>query len=151
MTKHLCFAMVLVAASSDGATQTRQRLDFEAHKSFRCDFTESEGRRTPLATGITSDAKRETFSDLVIDNVQYDKRTARFIGNAGSEDVVVFDGPTAVSFLEEAPIGGNVNVLSIFKRSGSAAAYRAAYSRHTALTTGDITISQSYGVCRGLI
>jgi hypothetical protein len=123
--------------------------DFSALKMFRCDFTESEGRRT-TARGVTSHATREIFSDLVIDNVNYTARTARFIGSAGSETVQVLDGVQTVSFLEITQTG-NVNVLSIFKRVGSVATYRAAYSRHAALTTGELTISQSYGTCRGLL
>jgi hypothetical protein len=54
-----------------------------------------------------------------------------------------------VSFLPHTNMG-NVYVLSIFKRTGSISTYKAAYSRHIALTTGELTISQSYGTCRGL-
>lgn len=123
--------------------------EFDTLKTFRCDFTESEGRRTSAA-GVTTAAKRETFSDLVIDSIDYGPGTARFIGNAGSETVAVINGSMTVSFVETTP-SGNVNVLSIFKRTASIATYRAAYSRHSALTTGDLTISQSYGTCRGLL
>ncbi len=122
--------------------------DFNTVKTFRCDFTESEGRRT-TAEGVTSPAKREIFSDLVIDNLDYKARTARSIHNAGSETVQVFDGDQTVSFL--AMNKGNVAVLSIFKRPGSISTYRAAHSRHLQLATGDVTISQSYGLCRGLL
>jgi len=55
-----------------------------------------------------------------------------------------------VSFIETSLVG-NVNMLSIFKETGSVATYKAAYSRHSALTTGDLTVSQSYGTCRGLL
>jgi hypothetical protein len=41
--------------------------------------------------------------------------------------------------------------LSIVKDSGSLDRYNAVYSRHSALTTGDLTLSQSYGTCRGLL
>lgn len=99
---------------------------------------------------MTSPATRETFNDLIVDNVDYRRRTARFIGNAGSETVQVFDGKMIVSFLELSWTG-NPNMLSIFKQTGSLNRYKAAYSRHSALTTGDLTISQSYGTCRGLV
>jgi hypothetical protein len=128
--------------------QAKPLHEFSALKTFRCDFTESEGRRT-TAQGVTTHAKRETFSDLVVDNIDYAKRTARFIGNAGSETVQVIDGEMTTSFLEVTQTG-NVNMLSIFKRTGSVITYRAAYSRHSAMTTGDLTISQSYGTCRAL-
>jgi len=152
MAQWILLVLALLAFDVRASAQTKPGplYEFVALKTFRCDFTESEGRRTSAA-GVTTRATRETFSDLVIDNVDYAKRTARFIGNAGSETVLVFDGPMTVSFLEEAPVGGNVNVLSIFKRTGSLATYRAVYSRHSALTTGDLTISQSYGTCRGLL
>jgi hypothetical protein len=148
--KALAFA-TLLAVGQVGWAQSRSvpLYDFKNVKTFRCDFTESEGRRT-TADGVTTTAKRETFDDLVVDNVDYKGRTARFIGNAGSETVQVFDGEMTVSFLEQT-MTGNVNLLSIFKRTGSVDRYRAVYSRHSALTTGDLTVSQSYGTCRGLI
>ena len=65
--------------------------DFDTLKTFRCDFTESEGRRTS-AQGTTTPAKQETFSDLVVDAIDYRGNTARFIGNAGSDTVRVIDG-----------------------------------------------------------
>ena len=145
--------LLLTLVALGQATAPRQRAatlyEFNTLKTFRCDFTESEGRRT-TAQGVTSSATRETFNDLVIDSVDYQRRTARFIGNAGSETVQVFDGEMIVSFLEQTQTG-NVNMLSIFKKTGSIDRYRAAYARHSALTTGDLTISQSYGTCRGLI
>ena len=85
-----------------------------------------------------------------MDNVDYRGNTARFIGNAGSEDVSVIDGRLLVTFIEVS-LTGNVNILSIVKTTASLANYRAVYSRHSALTTGDVTISQSYGTCRGLL
>lgn len=142
--------IALVAASQVTASQRSPAMfEFASIKTFRCDFTESEGRRTS-AQGVTSSATRETFSDLVVDSVDYQRRTARFIGNAGSETVAVIDGEMTVSFLERTQTG-NVNLLSIFKKTGTVDRYKAAYSRHTWLTTGALTISQSYGTCRGLL
>ena len=119
-------------------------------RTFRCDFTESEGRRTS-PEGITTPAKREVFADFLIDSVDYEQRSARFVAS-GSSTVLVFDGPTTVSFLEQATIGGNVNMLSIFKRTVTRGdIYKAVFSRHSVLTTGDLTVSQSYGTCRALL
>lgn len=142
---------LLISVGQAGWAQSRSAplYDFKNLKTFRCDFTESEGRRT-TADGVTTAATRETFNDLVVDNIDYRNRSARFIGSAGSETVLVFDGEMTVSFLEQT-MTGNVNILSIFKRTGSVDRYRAVYSRHSALTTGDLTVSQSYGMCRGLI
>jgi len=146
----ILFLIMLFATSQ--SPQQRQRVEalfeFDTLKTFRCDFTESEGRRTN-AQGVTTSATRETINDLVIDNVDYQRRTARLIGNSGSETVQVLSGEMTVSFLEQTQTG-NVTMLSIFKRTGSIDRYKAVYSRHIALTTGDLTISQSYGTCRGL-
>jgi hypothetical protein len=122
--------------------------DFNTVKTFRCDFTESEGHRT-TAEGVTSPAKRGIYSGLAVNHVDYKTGTARFISNSGGETVQVLDGDQTISFLGMNK--GNVTVLSIFKRLGSISTYRAAYSRHLQLTTGEVTISQSYGLCRGLI
>jgi hypothetical protein len=149
MTALLLVATVALGQTAGPRPRATALFEFNALKTFRCDFTESEGRRT-TAQGVTSSANRETFNDLVVDNVDYQRRTARFIGNAGSETVEVFDGEMTVSFLERTQTG-NVNVLSIFKKTAAVDRYKAAYSRHTSLTTGDLTISQSYGTCRGLV
>ena len=103
----------LVSAQTGSQRKQPALYDFDTVKTFRCDFTESEGRRT-TADGVTSPAKRETFNDLVVDNIDYRDRTARFIGNAGSDSVQVLDGKLIVSFLELS-YTGNPNVLSIFK------------------------------------
>ena len=81
-----------IAGTSLGAQSRAQHFqDFNTIKTFRCDFTESERRRTS-AEGVTTPARRETFSDLVVDNVDYQQRQARLIHNAGSETVAVFNG-----------------------------------------------------------
>jgi hypothetical protein len=92
-------AALLSGPRLGSAQQSGHLYDFATLQTFRCDFTESEGRRT-TAAGVTSPAKGETFNDLVVDSVNYRQRTARFIGNAGSETVQVIDGNVTVSFLE---------------------------------------------------
>jgi hypothetical protein len=92
--------LVVVCAGSALAQQKPRLYEFDTLKTFRCDFMESEGRRT-TAKGETTPATRETFSDLVVDNVDYAKNTARFIGNAGSETVGVIDGRMTVSFMRQ--------------------------------------------------
>ena len=136
--------IVMVVLQGEGA-----KVPFD-HESFRCAFTESRGKRVD-PKGASSEATKEIFDDLVIDAVDTKRRRARFIGNAGSSTLMVLDGPTAISFLEEAPIGGNVNVLTIVKATRQSNVYAAVYSRHSAFTTGHVTMSQSYGTCRGLM
>ena len=62
----------------------------------------------------------------------------------------VLNGDLIVSFLEISTTGNPV-LLSILKQTGSLDRYKAVYSRHIALTTGEVVLSQSYGTCRGLI
>src|SRR5688500_3858208 len=81
------------------SVQAMELQQFSEIKTLRCELTETEGRRID-PKGDSSMAKRETFSDLVIDNVNYRASTARFIGNAGSETVTVMNGERLVTFLE---------------------------------------------------
>jgi len=145
------FVFLLVVGISNSLTTQRMPAfyEFDELKTFRCDFTESEGRRTS-DEGVTTSARRETFSDLVIDAIDYRQKTARFIGNVGGETVAVIQGQRTISFIETT-MSGNVNILSIFKYTGSMATYKAVFSRHSSLTTGALTISQSYGTCKGLV
>ena len=143
------FVVVLLAMTSAQTSIAAQRPEFNLIETFRCDFTESEGRRTS-ADGVTTAANREVFDDLVVDSVDYERATARFIGNAGSETIVLIDGDHIVNFLERTGTG-NLNVLSIIKAAKPLGEYPAVYSRHTAFSTGDVTLSQSYGTCQGLM
>lgn len=54
---------VEAAQATNPQRKTVVLYEFATLKTFRCDFTESEGRRTS-AQGVTSPATRETFSDL---------------------------------------------------------------------------------------
>ena len=141
--------VVLLTMASAHTSVAAQRAEFNLIETFRCDFTESEGRRTS-ADGVMTAANREVFDDLVVDSVDYARANAQFIGNIGSETVELIDGDRIVSFLERTSTG-NINVLSIVKKAESVGVYPAVYSRHTAFLTGDVTLSQSYGTCRGLM
>ena len=116
-------------AYDQASAQRGAMFPFDSIKTFRCDSTESEGRRT-TAAGVTTPAKQETFADLVIDNIDDPTLTARFIGNAGSETATVIGGEMTVSFIETT-LSGNVNVLSIFKDTGKMNLYKAAFSPGT--------------------
>ena len=112
----VALAALLVGYAGQTQRPGDARSEFDLLETFRCDFTESEGRRT-TAEGVSTEAAQVVFSDLVVDSIDYQKRSARFVGNAGSSTMMVLDGATTASFIEEAPIGGNVNILSIFKRT----------------------------------
>jgi hypothetical protein len=81
--------MSLVLALALAALQPAD--DFRAIRSFRCDLTESVGR-SHVAEGRTENEKSAALTGLVFDALNYTTRTARFIGNAGAEDVTLIPG-----------------------------------------------------------
>ena len=58
------------------------------------------GRRQATPSDVTSPARRETFNDLVVDNLDYQRRTACLIGNTERETVQVFDGKMTTNSAE---------------------------------------------------
>jgi len=80
-----------------------------------------------------------------IDAIERTKRTARIIGNAGAEDLVVLVGDDSVSFVEQTPAGA-VNVTTVYAWRNKAGTFKAVHSRHTSI--GGPSPSQSYGQCQ---
>jgi hypothetical protein len=125
--------------------------DFRAIRSFRCDLTESVGR-SHLAEGKTENEKSSTLTGLVFDALNYTARTARFVGNAGAEDVTLIPGTLETTLLE-VTASGNVALTTIFRAprpARSVDTFHAVMSRHIALTSGAAVISQFYGTCKAL-
>ena len=143
----LLVSLTTVAAVSD-AQQERPAL-VESVRSFRCDFTESVGRRRDTM-GRTEPATRETFADLVVDLSDPTRKIARLVGNTGSDTVQMVDGAFMISFVEVTR-AGNVAVLSILKKEVASLRYEGVFSRHLRYSSGDSALSQSYGTCRGLL
>lgn len=149
---------LLVALALIGSQQSqfpdvvRPHADFANARTFRCNFAQGEGRdsfTSPL-TRISDGA----LGELVFDNIDYTKATARLIGNIGSSDVHVIDGDLGVTFIEVTSVGG-VAVTTIFKGASDgppvAMSFRAVSSRHIARTLGGETASQHYGTCKALL
>ena len=153
-TVTLFFLFVALTAAVAAQAPQRRPAAFNSLKAFRCNFTESEGRRI-AGDGAATPARQEIFNDLRIDRVDYANKTARRMDNAPFAEqfpenlmLQLFDSDVIVTFLE-ATTAGNINVLSIFKMARSGNGYRAVYSRHWAYAVGGITMSQSYGTCSG--
>lgn len=120
---------------------------FTDNRTFRCQLGDGEGRA--YIDQKIENRRGDKFTDeIIFDNVNYEKSTVRIIGSGGGDDAVVFDGPLAVSFLEQTVYGGLV-MTTIDKRSVGVGLYRASMSRHLPNTLGGFTATQFYGVCRG--
>ena len=140
---------LFVAASAQAVQLDQPPPDkfFTNNRTFRCELGYGEGRY--FVGEQVEDRKGDKFSEeIIFDNVDYEKRTVRVIGNLGAEDATVIDGPLAVSFLERTLYGGIV-VTTIDKRPLGIAQYRTSMSRHIPNTIGGYTASQYYGECRG--
>lgn len=126
-------------------------IPFTDFKTFRCEFTEGEGRA--ISEG-RQDRGGDAFSEpLIVDNVNYTTRTARLVGNVGADVLTILrDGRLAITFVEYTDVGG-VITFTIFKQAAGVLNYRAVMSRHLAITIpeGSVTMTQHYGTCRGLL
>lgn len=80
-----------------------------------------------------------------IDGINYEKRSARLIGNAGAEDMTATRGDSSVSFVERVPVG-TLNLTTVYAWRNKAGHYKAVHSRHTAI--GGPSPSQNYGSCQ---
>lgn len=116
-------------------------------KTLRCQFTAS-------ALGdMLQDAPRVSGTadslELVFDQVDTGKRTARMIGNIGGEDVMVIKGPESLTFIELTGTGF-VQVTAVYVAQRRDGHFKAVHSRHTAGFGGMPIPSQMYGSCRVL-
>lgn len=118
-----------------------------ATKTFRCVFTAS------ASANMDGDAPKLTTGkddlELVFDQIDLKKGTARLIGNVGAEDVSVIAGSERITLLEQTG-SGNLQVTVIYISQRSDDQFKAVHSRHTALPGGLPIPSQSYGTCRPL-
>jgi hypothetical protein len=144
------FAGIVSAQAPADLSLAKPNPRFREYKTFRCTFTESEGRafeQTP-----PKNLQGDKYPEIILDNVDYTKRTARLIGNVGSDDVSVIDGDLAVTFVS-VTVTGNVIINTIFKtnRSEFDQSLRIVTSRHIAQPIGGDIVGQYYGTCRALL
>jgi hypothetical protein len=145
----LTILLLPLLLSATGALQAP--IPFSDLRTFRCEFSDSEGRRTQ--EGKTREIKGDKFSEpLIIDNINRKARSARLIGNAGGSDLAILaETKLAITFAEYTDVGG-VSILTIFKHAaGFDVHHRAVFSRHLVFTVpeGTLSLGQYYGTCRG--
>lgn len=143
--------LLLAAALLPAILPSQRPFPFAEIKTFRCEFADGEGRA--VREGKITTRRGDGFSDpLIIDNIDYTKRTARLIGNVGGSDLsLIVNGQLAVTFAEYTAVGG-VSILTIFKHgAGFDLHHRAVFSRHLPFTEppGALSTTQYYGTCRG--
>jgi hypothetical protein len=88
--------------------------------------------------------KKQEFA-FHLDSIDLSAGSARIIGSAGSEDLVVVSGDQVVHFIERT-LSGNLNVTSVFS-SRVAGKFKAVHSRHVFIVGGPLP-SQAYGYCQ---
>lgn len=150
LTALVISASVSVSAQDQVPVLVEANPRFRDYKTFRCTFTESEGR--DYGTTPPKSLHGESYPEIIVDNIDYAKRSARLIGNVGSGDVGLIDGTLSVTFIEVSD-SGNVIIDTIFKANASAfdPVFRIATSRHIARPFAGDTVGQFYGTCRGLL
>lgn len=137
--------LLLGFVASNAASQDLARL--RSTKTFRCVFT------VTAHVNMDTDVPRVKTSadgfELIFDQVDLKKGTARLIGNAGSEDVTVFSGSESITFIERTGTG-NLQVTAIYMAQERDRRFKAVHSRHTAILGGIPIASQMYGACLAL-
>lgn len=146
----LClFLLSLVLSPVVGNAQdVVQDIVFKAAKTFRCTFNvrvsaEMNGDVPKPETGVEQ-------LDLIFDQINIEKGTARLIGNIGASDIIVVNGVNRITLLEVTDTG-NVQVTVIYAGQRVDGQFKAVHSRHTALEGRWLLPSQSYGSCLPLI
>ena len=117
--------------------------------SFRCKF--SDGQVTDFDRGSPRTKRTNDLSDLIFDQVDPSKNTARFIGNLGAETVRAIHGDDFVHLIEITN-GGSMNLTTIFYRQAlrSGGQVPVVHSRHVNTGAGPLP-SQYIGLCTKLL
>jgi hypothetical protein len=117
--------------------------------SFRCKF--SDGQVTDFDRGIPRVKRSSDLTDIVFDQVDLRKGSARMIGNAGAETVRVLMGTGSLHLIEITGYG-NLNITTIFYEPGESAlqSIPVVHSRHVGTQRGPLP-SQYLGQCSRLL
>lgn len=99
-------------------------------KSLKCTFELGVG-----AEWVDDEIKVETAGygpPIIIDSIDIEKKSARFIGNIGSTDLILLVTGVGLTFIEETP-SGNLNITTVFYEyvSDDSRFFKAVASRHT--------------------
>jgi hypothetical protein len=117
--------------------------------SVRCKF--SDGQATDFDKGVPRAVKTNDMSELVFDQIDTKKGTARLIGNQGAGTIQVFRGMESIHLIE-ATESGNMNITTIYvsTKIKNQSSFPVVHSRHTNTYTGPLP-SQYVGVCSKLL
>ena len=117
--------------------------------SVRCKF--SDGQATDFDKGVPRTIKTNDMSELVFDQIDTKKGTARLIGNLGAETIQVFRGMESIHLIE-ATDTGNMNITTIYvsAKSKSQSTFPVVHSRHINTHSGPLP-SQYVGICSKLL
>jgi hypothetical protein len=123
---------------------------FSQTLSFRCNFT--DGQITNFDSGAPSTKHESRFTELVFDQIDTTKKTARLIGNVGVAQVQVIEGSQLIHLVEITG-SGNLNLTSIFftDKSKLSGAFPVVHSRHLKTSPNSPLPSQYIGLCRELL
>ena len=139
MNKIFLFLLSLLYANI-GFTQTL---------SYRCNFT--DGQITNFDKGSPSTKRENKFTELIFDQIDITKKTARLIGNAGVAQVQALEGDESIH-LVEITNSGNLNMTTIFltDKGKSIGAFPVVHSRHIKIASSPLP-SQYVGLCKELL
>lgn len=123
---------------------------FSQSLSFRCNFT--DGQITNFDTGAPTTKHESKFTELVYDQIDTVKKSARLIGNVGVAEVQVVEG-SQLLHLVEITNSGNLNLTTIFftDKSKLSGTYPVVHSRHLKTSASGPLPSQYIGLCRELL
>ena len=123
---------------------------FSQSLSFRCNFT--DGQITNFDTGAPTTKHDSKFTELVYDQIDTVKKSARLIGNVGVAEVQVVEG-SQLLHLVEITSSGNLNLTTIFftDKSKLSGTYPVVHSRHLKTSASGPLPSQYIGLCRELL
>lgn len=123
---------------------------FSQTLSFRCNFT--DGQITNFDSGVPTTKHESKFTELVYDQIDTVKKSARLIGNVGVAEVQVVEG-SQLMHLVEITSSGNLNLTTIFftDKSKLSGAYPVVHSRHLKTSASGPLPSQYIGLCRELL
>jgi len=115
--------------------------------SVRCKF--SDGQVTDFDKSLPNTKRTSDMSDLVYDQIDTNKNSARLIGNIGVETVRAIAGSNSVHLIEITG-SGNMNIATIFGTNKlNSNSFPVVHSRHMMTSSGALP-SQYLGLCTKL-
>ncbi len=133
-----------VATSAQIAPEEGDVQKLLATRSLKCTFPWYASADWDEDRPQVKNATQAKFG-FIIDGIDYQKGTARLIGNAGAENLTAASGALSVSFVERVPVG-TFNLTTVYAWRNRAGHFKAVHSRHTAI--GGPSPSQNYGSCQ---